>query len=166
MEVEARSKEDLDHLKQLIRAELDAIQRDRYRAIALALDGRQTKEIVEMLDRSRAFVQRWAYAYRDGGLEAIEVKKPPGKKPLLPRERWDELRGRLEAGPTDADEVCEFRGRDIQRILQHEFGVKYSLTGVYELMHRMGYSWLAPRPRHRHADAEAQEAFKEYAPLL
>ncbi len=45
------------------------------------------------------------------------------------------------------------------------YHVMLFVSGVYELMHRMGYSWLAPRPLHRHADAEAQEAFKEYAPL-
>ena len=166
MNIRARSPEDDQRLRQLIRRESDAKQRDRYRAAALALDGRLTEEIAEMLDRSRAFVQRWAYAYRDGGVAAIAIKKPPGKQPLLSRDRWDELRERLDAGPTDDDEVCEFRGRDIQHILQREFGVKYSLNGVYELLHRIGYSWLAPRPKHRHADREAQEAFKRHTPFL
>ena len=166
MDVRARSPQDPEQLRQLIRTERDAAQRDRYRAVTLAVERRQTKEIVEMLGRSRAFVQRWVYAYRDGGLEAIGIKKPPGKKPLLPRDRWDELRTRLDAGPTDDDAVCAFRGRDIRTILHREFGVKYSLNGVYELLHRMGYSWLAPRPRHRHADAKAQEAFKASAPFL
>ncbi len=166
MEIHELSSGDRERLGHLIGKETDAKQRDRYRAVALALDGRTTDAIIEMLDRSRGFVQSWVYAYRDGGIEAIAVKKPPGKKPFLPRDQWDELRTRLDAGPTDDDKVCEFRGRDIQNILQHEFGVKYSLNGVYELLHRMGYSWLAPRPRHRHADAKAQEAFKESAPLL
>ena len=166
MEVRARSSEDRNQLRLLIRTACDAKQRDRYRAVSLALDGRLTEEIVEMLDRSRAFVQRWVYAYRDGGLEAIRIKKPPGRKPLLSRDQWDELRGRLDAGPTDDDAVCVFRGRDIRHILQHEFGVKYSLNGVYELLHRLGYSWLAPRPRHRHADGKAQEAFKANTPFL
>lgn len=166
MDVQAHAPEDRNQLRKLIHKERDAEQRDRFRAVALALDGVTTKGIAEMLDRSRAFVQRWAYAYRDGGLEAIRIRKPPGKDPTLPRDRWDELRNRLEAGPTDEEEVCEFRGRDIQGILEREFGVKYSLNGVYELLHRMGYSWLAPRPRHRHADPEAQEAFREHTPFL
>ena len=166
MEVQARSAEDRDQLRQFIRIERDAKQRDRYRAVALALDGQLTEEIVVKLERSRAFIQRWVYAYRDGGLKAIKIRKPPGKKPLLPRDQWDELRERLEAGPTDDDAVCAFRGRDIQHILQYEFGVKYSLNGVYELLHRLDYSWLAPRPRHRHADGKAQEAFKANTPFL
>lgn len=166
MEVQARSAEDRDQLRQFIRIERDAKQRDRYRAVALALDGQLTEEIVEKLERSRAFIQRWVYAYRGGGLKTIKIRKPPGKKPLLPRDQWDELRERLEAGPTDDDAVCAFRGRDIQHILQYEFGVKYSLNGVYELLHRLDYSWLAPRPRHRHADGKAQEAFKANTPFL
>ena len=31
-------------------------------------------------------------------------------------------------------------------------------------MHRLNYSYLQPRPRHRKADAEAQAAFKEELP--
>jgi transposase len=166
MDVQERTTGDREQLRQLIREEQDAAQRDRYRAAALAIDGRRTVEIIEMLERSRGFVQRWVYVYRDGGLSAIAVKRPPGKEPRFPRERWDDLRARLRDGPTDSDNVCEFRGRDIQHLLENEFGVKYSLNSVYYLLHCMKFSWLAPRPRHRKADSEAQEAFKTSAPLL
>ncbi len=144
MNVHERATGDREQLRRLVSEERDAAQRDRYRAVVLAIDGRRTEEIIEMLDRSRGFVQRWVYAYRDGGLAALVAKKPPGKKA----------------------KVCEFRGRDIQHLLENEFGVKYSLNGVYTVLHRMGFSWLAPRPRHRQADPEAQDAFKASAPLL
>ena len=166
MDVQERTPGDRERLRGLVREEQDAAQRDRYRAVALALDGRRTDEIMEMLDRSRAFVQRWVYVYRDSGLSAIAAKKPLGTNPRLPRERWDDFRARLLAGPTESDNVCEFRGRDIQHLLENEFGVKYSLNGVYNLLHRMNFSWLAPRPQHRKADPEAQEAFKASTPFL
>jgi transposase len=166
MNVHEHAAGDREQLRRLVRDAADAAQRDRYRATALAIDGRPTDEIVEMLERSRAFVQRWVYAYRDGGLPAIAIKKPPGKKAKLTDEQREKLRTRLLAGPTEKDDVCEFRGRDIQHLLENEFGVKYSLNGVYNVLHRMGFSWLAPRPRHHRADPEAQEAFKVSAPLL
>lgn len=166
MDVQERTAGDRERLRRLAREEQDAAQRDRYRAVALAIDGRRTDEIMEMLDRSRGFVQRWVYVYRDSGLSAIAVGKPPGNTPRFSPEQWDDLRARLLAGPTESDNVCEFRGRDIQHLLENEFGVKYSLNGVYNLLHRMKFSWLAPRPRHRKADPEAQEAFKASAPLL
>ena len=166
MDVQERTAGDRERLRRLIRDEPDAAQRDRYRAVALAIDGRRTDEIIEMLERSRGFVQRWVYAYRDGGLEAIAISKPPGKQARLSGEQCEKLQARLRAGPTEADNVCEFRGRDIQQLLENEFGVKYSLNGVYNLLHRLEFSWLSPRPRHRQADPEAQEAFKASAPLL
>ncbi|MFC1781069.1 transposase [Planctomycetota bacterium] len=39
-----------------------------------------------------------------------------------------------------------------QRLLEREFGVVYSLWGVYDLLHRLGYSCLCPRPQHEKAD--------------
>jgi transposase len=166
MNVVERQPGDLDRLRALARRERDAKQRDRYRGVILALEGRMTMEIAAMLGRSRPFVQQWAYAYRDGGIEAIKAKTPPGAKPRLPRERELELQSRLDAGPTAEDDVCEFRGEDVRQILEREFGVKYSLNGVYDLLHRLGYSYLSPRPRHYKADPEAQRSFKESAPLL
>ncbi len=166
MDVQERTAGDCETLRQLARRESNAEQRDRYRAIALAIDGRLTEDIIEMLDRSRGFVQRWVYAYRDKGLEAIATKKPPGSKSRISDEQCEKLRVRLLAGPTEDDGIVEFRGRDIQHLLENEFGVKYSLNGVYDLLHRMEFSWLAPRPRHRKADLEAQETFKASTPFL
>jgi transposase len=77
------------------------------------------------------------------------------------------LRARLDAGPTEADKVCTLRGKDVQRILAEEMGVKLSLNAAYATLHRLGYSCLAPRPRHEKQDLAAQEKFKtEAAPLL
>jgi hypothetical protein len=74
---------------------------------------------------------------------------------------------RIDAGPTAADKVCTLRGKDVQRIARDELGTDVSLTSVYRLLHKMGYSCLAPRPRHEKQDPAAQEKFKiDSAPLL
>ncbi|UCE48281.1 MAG: winged helix-turn-helix domain-containing protein, partial [Phycisphaerales bacterium] len=44
---------------------------------------------------------------------------------------------------------------------EKEFGVLYTLDGVYKLLHRLGYSCLKPRPRHEKADPAVQQAFKK-----
>ena len=56
--------------------------------------------------------------------------------------------------------------RAADRILQAEFGVTYSLQGAYDLLHRLGYSYLRPRPRHRKNDPAAMQAWLKDAPLL
>jgi transposase len=133
----------------------------------LALGGKKAAEVSAALGRPRRGVQDWAYAYRDGGVDAVQPKRRPGRTPRLPREREPELAARLDAGPTPADGgVCALGGKDVVRILEQEFGVKYTLAGAYELLERLGYSCLAPRPRHEKGDPAEQERFRAEAPLL
>ncbi|MEM1354643.1 MAG: winged helix-turn-helix domain-containing protein [Planctomycetota bacterium] len=149
-----------------MRAENNATQRDRLRAVRLALDGLPEPAIRVMLGRNRDFVQKWAYAYRDGGLSAIAAKPRPGRPTTLPRNREEAFKQRVLAGPTQADGVCALKGKDFVRILEQEFGVQYSLDGVYDLLERLGFSCLAPRPLHRKNDPQAMKAWVERAPFL
>ena len=79
---------DIELLKQKVRSETNAKQRDRYRAVMLALEGMKTSDIMKKLDRSKNFVQRWSYAYRDGGITAA-IPKPHTGRPfkLLPEHK-------------------------------------------------------------------------------
>ncbi len=167
MNIGERRPGDCAELQNRIRQERDAKQRDRYRAALLAMEGHETRQIMEALDRSRGFVQRWAYAYRDSGIDAIAPMPHPGARPKLSAQQQSRFIERFAAGPTDADDgVCTLRGKDAVRILEQEFGVRYSLPGVYDLLHRLGFSRLKPRPKHRKQDPQVQEQWLHQAPLL
>jgi transposase len=167
MLVEERADGDVEELNRRIRGERDAEQRDRYRVVVLAIEGRETKEIQLQTYRSRGFVQRWVYAYRDFGIEGLMVRPRGGSDPKLPPEQQKRFVERFKAGPTEQDGgICRLGGRDGIRILQQEFGVTYTLTAVYELLRRNGLSCLRPRPRHRKSDPQAQQQWLERAPFL
>ena len=166
MNIREREPGELKELKRRVRLEKDADRRDRLRAVVLAIEGEEAPVIARLLGRSRRRVQDWAYAYRDDGIAAIHPPKPPGKKPRVRGEIAQWLKARLDAGPTQGDKVCTLRGKDVQRILREEKGVTLSLNAAYATLHRLGYSCLAPRPRHEKQDLAAQERFKEAAPLF
>lgn len=166
MMIRARSPGDLDQLRRLARREKNAEQKDRLMVAALAIERRETSDIMTSLHRSRGFVQRWAYAYRDGGIGALKDKPRGGSEAKISGEKAERLRARLDAGPTPADKVCALRGKDIQRIAREELGTILGLSTVYRALERMGYSCLAPRPRHEKQDLAAQNLFKDRAPLL
>ncbi len=167
MQIVERSVGDIARLEDLIGVETVADRRDRYRIALLALRGREKLEIAEILGLAKSSVEQWAYAYRDGGIGALTGKPRGGSKPKIDGEKARKLRARLEAGPTAQDKVCTLRGKDVQRIAKEELGVDLSLNGVYRTLHRLGYSCLAPRPRHEKQDLEAQKKFKEeVAPLF
>jgi len=166
MQIKPHHPEDLEQLRQRSRQQRDAKQRDRYRAVVLALEGHSAPEIARTLARSRRCVQIWVYAYRDRGLEALGPKRQPGCPSKLPVAKQSSFRDRLLGGPTARDGVCTLRAKDIRRILREEFAVEYTVAGVYDLLHRLGFSCLAPRPRHRKNDPAQMQRWVEQAPLL
>jgi len=151
----------------LVAREPDARQRDRYRAALLAAEGLPRAEIARRLGRSPRFVDEWVGRYRRGGLAALRPRRRPGRRPKLRPDQEERLKARLDAGPRPADGVCALRGKDICRIVAAEFGVVHTLGGIYDVLRRLGYSSLAPRPRHRKNDPAAAERFAATdAPLL
>lgn len=78
MLIRERENGDAGRLRTLARVEKNAEQKDRYLAALHAATGAETLTIAAMLCSSRAFVQRWAYAYRDGGIEALKDKPRGG----------------------------------------------------------------------------------------
>lgn len=132
----------------------------------LAIDGLTAPQIADRIGRSRRFVQRWCYAYRDHGLDGLTVKPRSGRPPTLTPDEQQAFKQRVLAGPLPDDGVCTLRGRDCQRILGREFGKPMSLSGVYDLLHRLNLSLLKPRPQHRQADPQAQQRWLDDAPFF
>ena len=151
---------DFDELRRRIQQEADAKQRDRWRAVLLALEGKATSDIMDKLGRSKNFVQRWVYFYRDYGLERVRPLKQTGQPPKLPRQQEQAFLSRVDSSP----EIL--RGVDIQEMLREQFGASYSLSGAYELLHRLGYEPLKPRPVNPKKKPEDEQAWKDSAPLL
>lgn len=153
-------------------AQRKTLQRDRYNVILLLGDGGpdgeelEREQVAAAVGRSRQFVDEWAGRYRRGGFDAIVPGKAKGKSPKLTPEQDQQLKARLDAGPTEEDGVCTFRGIDIVRIIEQEFGVIHTLGGIYDVLQRIGYSSLAPRPSHRKKDPQAVQAFVDSAPFL
>jgi transposase len=166
MRIHEREPGDVDRLRKLIRGERRAKQRDRFRAALWAIQGQEKLQIAERLGIAKSTAEAWVYAYRDGGIEALYRKKPPGAKPKLTAAEEEAFRQRMLAGPRPEDGVCTLRALDAVRILEVEFGQSYTRAGVYDLLHRLGLSCLSPRPRHEKNNPEAMEQFKRDAPLF
>jgi transposase len=117
---EGRSSGDVAEFWRRAKNEKRAMQRDRYRAVLLAIQGEEAPAIARAPGRSRRSVQDWVYACRDGGIEPLGIKPRPGRPTKLPREREADFKARLEAGPCASDGVCTLRGKDVVRILDRE----------------------------------------------
>ena len=166
MQITLHHPEDLEQLRQSRRPQRNAKQRDRYRAVVLALEGHEAPEIARILDRRRRFVPRWVYRYRDHGLEALGPPRQSGRPRKLPAPPYEAFQTRFIADPTAADGVCRLRAKEARQILAQEFGVEYTPGGLYDLLHRWGLSCLVPRPRHPKNDPAQRQRWQDEAPLL
>ena len=162
----------MDVSNRLTIAELEARQKqtkDAYfyrnlRIIVLAKLGWPAPDIGMAVGLSRRVVQQRVYGYNEHGLEALQEQRGAPPEPLLTPEQEQVLVARIEAGPRPEDRVCSLRGKDFQRILRAEFGQCRSLATVYNLLHKLGYSSLRPRPRHDLADPLKQQTFLDGLP--
>jgi transposase len=153
----------IDELRALARMESDPKMVLRLHAIALAKSGKTAPEVAAEVGYSRRGIQSWVHWYNHGGVEELRNEGGQGRKPTLSESEREELKGRLDGGPLPERDagVCILRGKDVQRILQEEFGKVRCLSAVYNLLHDIGYNDLIPRPQHKDADPAALEAFKK-----
>ncbi|MCE9603319.1 MAG: IS630 family transposase [Planctomycetia bacterium] len=154
----------LAELERLERVEKDAAQSKRLRIVILAANGYTAPAVAMSVGLSRRICQRWLARYNEFGLAGLDDRRGAEPQSPLTPEQESLVRQRIESGPRPDDQVCSLRGVDFQRILAGEFGVLRSLSAVYHLLHRLGYSYLRPRPRHRLADPQAQEEFQAALP--
>ena len=153
-----------EELKTLYRTEMNARLARRIHGVHLALRGMTCPEIMKITGSARRTVQQWIAKYNRGGLDELKDKPRPGQPQHLPRRLESKLTKRIAAGPRRSDDVSVFTAPAIRRIIEQEFGVLYSLSAVKYLLHRLGYSYLCPRPKHEQSDPALQDAFKKSSP--
>jgi transposase len=172
MKVEWKTPQDAERLLALARETSDAKQRDRYRVVLIAGQGLgekselQREQIAASVGRSRQFVDEWVGRYRWGGIEALVPKRQPGAKSKLSGDEQRELCAMLDAGPDPQEGLSAFNGPIIRQKIQERFGKLMSLSGVYALLHRLGYNDLMPRTTHPDTDPAELEAFKKSCPSI
>jgi transposase len=140
----------------------DPIEKDRFLAVYHAKRGLTAKEIARIIPNTPRWVQETVRRSNLEGPEALKDKRHqnPGQKPkLTPEERMRVLEA-LQGPPPDGG---LWTGPKLRDWVERELGKKLSFYPIYRLLHEMGFALRVPRPRHRKADGEAQEASNLFA---
>ena len=159
--MKVKSHHTTEALRTLYRTEKNAALAQRIHGVYLASNGLSCPEIMALTAAARRTIQQWVHKCNNQSIAGLRDKPRPGTPTMLPRKKEIKLKKRIEAGPTQADGVSVLNGPAIRRILEREFGVLYSKQGLYDLLHRLGYSCLCPRPQHEKANPQLQAEFKK-----
>ncbi len=125
----------LDELKRLRHRALGGM-RDRLQMVILAMQGQTAPQIAQAVGSSRRTVQDWVYSYNASGLEGLKDRRG-GNRRHLTRDQERRLCEYLDRTAADPHQGVR-RGEDLRQWIQQQFGVMYSLPGIYDWLYVIG----------------------------
>lgn len=147
------------------RREKDGRAAARMIAIANALEGMTRAEAARLAGMERQALRDAVVRYNAEGLDGLHDRPRSGPGEKLDEGRQAVLVALILAGPDrQRDGTGVWRLKDLVALVERRFGVRYSVSGMFDLLCRLRISWISARPRHPRADAKAQRTFKKTFP--
>lgn len=138
-------------------------ERRRLKAMVLLEQGWAQAKIARHFGVSRAAVNLWAQAYRRDGPTALKARPRPGAPRKLTERQMQKLEQLLLQGPTRHGYAGElWMLPRVAELIHRRFGVSYDPSGVWHLLHRMGWSCQKPERRARERDEQAIAAWRKH----
>jgi len=150
----AVSKEKIAELEKLHRSLRDKRQADRVKAVIALSKGWSAAQVAEILLFDEKTSRHYFERYQQGGLPALLDDNYPGAEPKLDEHQMSELEAYLE----------EHIFPDAKSVIAHidrQYGVHYSVSGVTDMLHRMGFSYKKPTHVPGKQNPARQQAFLE-----
>ena len=103
---------------------------------------------------SRLSIMNWIRSFESMGVEGLKIKEGRGRKPIVVPEEEKVIQNWLEQDNTITIKVLRLR-------IEQEFGKKIGKTATHDLMKKLGFSYITPRPKHYKQVEEKQIEFKK-----
>lgn len=128
---------------------------DRIKAIILLDEGWTFNQISKVLLLDDETVRNFLKRYKDGGLKSLLHDSYIGYSGKLSKSEIEQLDSHL-------NENTYLRSQDIVFYVAKQYKVEYCISGMKDLLHRLGYAYKKPKLVPGKADAKAQEEFIEF----
>ena len=155
----------VNYLRKLERNEKDSKAKMILLACIAKKEKKDLKDIAQTLNKPYNTVRGWINRVSEGGLKRRHDIKNKGARCKLDDKQIKKLLRTLDRGPKSAGyETNLWTLKLINAYIKSEFGVDYHNYSMWQLMNRLGYRPVMPRPRNpRSATPEERETFKKKA---
>ena len=155
----------ISRLRKLEKNEKDPKAKTILLACIAKKEKKELKEIAQMLNRPYNTVRGWINRVSREGLKRRYDIKNKGAKCKLDDRQVGKLMEALDRGPKSAGyETNLWTLKLINAYIKNEFNVDYHDESIWQLMRRLEYRPVVPRPRNpKSATPEEREAFKKKA---
>ena len=123
--------------------------------------GRTAQEAADVVGVSERTIREWVAAFNEEGTASLLYDKYKGAIPHLTAQQREELASAIRKAPPPKMKIEVWRGWAVRQWVKERFGVEYCESGIYSVLHRLGFSSLMPRPVHPDSDPAIQEVFKK-----
>jgi len=127
-------------------------QADRIKAVYLLGSGWSLRMVHEALLLDEDTLRNYFERYKRGNLMGLLDDKYLGNQGRLTTEEERHLDEHLQ-------EVTYRTAKEIVEFIKDEFDEEYSISGIHDLLHRLGYSYKKPQRKPAKCDVVAQEKF-------
>lgn len=143
-----------EELESLYKEEKNARVKERLHAILLLYEGREAKEVAEILHRGYASVRRWKDAWNAGGYKGLIPGYKGGPEPRISDSTWDRILKEIEdKGMTLSD---------VKVYVNTKYGVNYSYNSVwYWVRKKKKAPYGKPYPKDIRRPDNAEEILKK-----
>lgn len=144
-----------------VKRDLGALEARRLEAARLLRKGWSQAEVARAVGVHRQSVSRWNRTLEEEGLRGLRNGEPPGRKSQLSESDLQELRKVLERGPEALGYATQlWTLRRVSRWIEDRFGIRYSTSQTWRILHKLGFSPQRPERRARERDEEAIQHWK------
>lgn len=141
--------------------------RNRIRLLAMhhIQSGKSLKETSELVKSHRGTVQSWLQRFREFGFEGIFESKRTGAPRKLNQDQEDFVFKKIKELSESKSGEC-ITGIELHQILSDKYNIQCSLRTVYNLVHKLGFSWITSRSTHPKSDVTKQKEYKKNLPFI
>jgi transposase len=149
-----------EELRQRYRTSTDATERSHFQVLWLISQGQTQAQAARLVGLSERWVQEIVKRYNAEGVGAMRDRRHehPGPARALDAEGERALAAALQARPADGG---LWTSKKAAAWIRGHTGRAVCTVSGWRTLRRLGQKPQRPRPRHKRADPEAQEAFKE-----
>ncbi|MDR1744243.1 MAG: IS630 family transposase [Planctomycetota bacterium] len=148
-------------LASLVERRKDARVECRIIALRQVALGHKAEEAAEAVGVSERTIREWVASLNREDVDSLRYDRHKGRIPHWTPDQEVELAEAIRKDPPPEMKIEVWRGWTLQQWVKEQFGVEYCGSGIYRLLHRLGFSSLMPRPVHPDSDPVVQEEFKK-----
>lgn len=147
-------KEEVSELAKWYKSETDPKAKIRYLAFIHLKEGKNGKEISELIKIKQRTLYNWLKWYKEEGILALKTDKATGRTARLGSELKEEIQALVREKKFSSLE-------DFTHEINERYAIDYSISGLWRRTRKWDLSWKCGRKSHYKSNPEEQEEFKK-----